>query len=71
MKTTFLEEVEYKRAWAPKMHCRNCGYNRYQIHHQFDPEEDEGWWCKCSGCGRLSAEMPTRDLAILAWRGVR
>lgn len=69
MKMTFLEEIEYKRAWAPKSHCRNCGSSKYQIHHQFSSgDEDECWWCKCGECGRLTAEMPTRELALSVWR---
>lgn len=68
MKVTFMEEIEAKKAWRPGMCCRCCGSFLYEIHHQYEPKDEECWWIKCSDCGRLSPEVPTRELALSAWR---
>lgn len=66
MKVTFVEEVERKSAWWPRMCCRRCGSHLYEIHHQTKPEES--WWIKCSECGRLTPEVPMKEIALSAWR---
>ena len=67
MKKVYIETIEYRKAWWPKYRCRCCKSRKYELHHVID----EGWYCKCSECGRLTAEMDTRKGALWAWRGIR
>jgi hypothetical protein len=68
MKVTFVEEIEQYRAFWPRKGCPLCGGFTSEIHHQIEPKEQECYWVKCSGCGRLGPEALTRELALSAWR---
>ncbi len=68
MKVTFTEEIEQHSAWWPSMYCSKCTHYRYTIHHQTEPETDEAWWIECLKCGHTTPALPTRELAMSAWR---
>ena len=66
MKVTFIEEIEARKAFFPSMKCRRCGSPLYEIHHQTAPTEC--WWIKCSTCGCLGPESPTKLVATERWK---
>ena len=44
MKVTFVEEIEARKAWRECMACPQCNELKYNIHHQLQPYEAQGWW---------------------------
>ena len=67
MRVTFIDKIEYHKAFFNRMRCSKCGSPLYSVHHQIKPEEIFGWWVQCDKCGHEGYHASIKEIAVDRW----